>query len=59
MGDRIKVTITGKDMDGLSYQETHILAVDDFRKVTFPICKRLDMESVQVEKLQDPEPDPY
>lgn len=57
MGDRIKVTITGKDMHGLHYQETHILF--DFRKMTFPIHKRLDMESVQVEKILDPEPDPY
>lgn len=55
MSDRIKVTITGKDMKGMPYQETHIL--DDFRKMTFPICKRLDMESVQVEKMLDPEPE--
>lgn len=55
MGDRIKVTITGNDMHGFRYQEIHIL--DDYRKILFPIHKRLDMESVQVEKILDSEPE--
>lgn len=49
---RLRLTITGRELDGQTFRETHTL--DEYKNLIFPFHRRVYLETIRLERLPDP-----